>query len=191
MSVKPPSYRTLTSLFEVLTGDRILLRPYKLEDAKDLNAAIAESRDHLRPWLPFADEHQSLEESRDWIVQQQAAWLLRTNLSVGIWTVKEDRFVGGTGLEPIDWDIGYFQIGYWVRASATGRGYVSESVRLLADYALRSLNAQRVEIRCSDHNTSSAAVAERTGFRLEGVLQNDHRACDGQVRSSLIFARVP
>jgi RimJ/RimL family protein N-acetyltransferase len=167
------------------------VRPYQKDDAADLFAAISESRDHLRPWLPFADAHQTLEESRDWIMRQQAAWLLRTTLFVGIWTMTENRFVGGTGLEPVNWDIGYFQIGYWLRVSATGAGYVTEAVRLLTDFALLHLKAQRIEIRCSEHNTRSAAVARRAGFTLEGLLRNDHRACDGIIRSSLVFARVP
>ena len=186
-----PGYPTLTPLFEILQGERVFVRPYQQEDAAELFAAINESRDHLRPWLPFADAHQTLDESRDWIVQQQAAWLLRTKLFTGIWTAKDSHFVGGIGLEPVNWDIGYFQIGYWVRVSATGAGYVTEAVQLLTEYALRHLNAQRVEIRCSEHNTRSATVARRAGFTLEGILRNDHRACDGAIRSSLVFARVP
>lgn len=186
-----PGYHTLIPLFELLQGERVFVRPYQQDDAADLFAAINESRGHLRPWLPFADAHQTLEESRDWIVQQQAAWLLRTNLFTGIWTVTDSRFVGGTGLEPVNWDIGYFQIGYWVRASATGAGYVTEAIQLLTDYALRQLDAQRVEIRCSEHNTRSAAVARRAGFTFEGILRNDHRACDGAIHSSLVFARTP
>ena len=186
-----PDYRTLIPLFEVLQGERIFVRPYQQDDAADLFAAINESRDHLRPWLPFADAHQTLDESRDWIVQQQAAWLLRTKLFTGIWTTNDSHFVGGTGLEPVNWDIGYFQIGYWMRVSATGAGYVTEAVQLLTEDALRHLNAQRVEIRCSEHNSRSAAVARRAGFMLEGILRNDHRACDGAVRSSLVFARTP
>ncbi|MBV7333273.1 GNAT family N-acetyltransferase [Chloroflexi bacterium TSY] len=185
------THQTLISLFDVLQGDRIVIRPYRGDDATDLFTAIGESRDHLRPWLPFADSHQTIDESRDWIAQQQAAWLLRTELSVGIWANNETRFVGGTELKPIDWDIRYFQIGYWLRASETGQGYATEAVRLLTEYALNHLNAQRVEIRCSDHNISSAAIARRIGFTLEGVLQNDHRACDGAIHSSLIFARIP
>ena len=61
-------------LFDILYAKRIYLRPYRLDDDADLFAAISESRDHLRPWLPFADAHQTLADSRDWIAQQQAAW---------------------------------------------------------------------------------------------------------------------
>jgi ribosomal-protein-serine acetyltransferase len=52
------SQRTLIPLFEELRGERVLVRPYQESDAQALFEAVAESRDHLRPWLPFADTHQ-------------------------------------------------------------------------------------------------------------------------------------
>ena len=66
------TYRTLLPLFEVLRGERVMVRPYRESDAQALFEAIAESRDHLRPWLPFADEHQTVDESRHWIIKQSA-----------------------------------------------------------------------------------------------------------------------
>ena len=65
-------YRTLIPLFEELRGERVIVRPYRESDAPALQEAVAESRDHLRPWMPFADEHQSVEESRNWIIHQIA-----------------------------------------------------------------------------------------------------------------------
>jgi len=53
------AYCTLIPLFEELRGERVLVRPYRESDAQALFEAVAESRDHLRPWLPFADAHQS------------------------------------------------------------------------------------------------------------------------------------
>ena len=80
------AYRTLIPLFEELRGERVLVRPYRESDAQALFEAVAESRDHLRPWLPFADTHQSAEESRDWIIHQVANWLLREDLIVSFVT---------------------------------------------------------------------------------------------------------
>ncbi|HEX6776713.1 MAG TPA: N-acetyltransferase, partial [Ktedonobacterales bacterium] len=78
-------YRTLIPLFEELQGERVIVRPYRVEDAEALQAAVAESREHLRPWLPFADAHQSVEESRDFIIRSNAQWLLRENFGLSIW----------------------------------------------------------------------------------------------------------
>ena len=55
MSVPP--HLTLIPLFDELRGERVVVRPYRSEDAPALHEAVAESRDHLRPWLLFADKH--------------------------------------------------------------------------------------------------------------------------------------
>ena len=187
----PLPYRTLIPLFEELRGERVVVRPYRESDAQALFEAVAESRDHLRPWLPFADEHQTVDESRHWIIQQVANWILRDDLILSIWEQATGRYVGGTGLHPHDWEIGYFEIGYWVRASAEGHGYIVETVRLLIEYALDMLKANRVEIRCDELNVRSAAIPQRLGYVLEGRLRNDVATADGRLRTTLVFSLIP
>jgi RimJ/RimL family protein N-acetyltransferase len=185
-----PTYRTLIPLFEELRGERVVVRPYRESDAQALFEAMTESRDHLRPWLPFADEHQTVDESRHWINQQVANWILRDDLVLSIWEKASGRYLGGTGLHPHDWEIGYFEIGYWVRASAEGYGYVTEAVRLLTDYALDSLKANRLEIRCDELNVRSAAIPKRLGYVLEGRLHNNMATSDGRLRTTLVFSLI-
>ena len=185
------TYRTLLPLFEVLRGERVMVRPYRESDAQALFEAIAESRDHLRPWLPFADEHQTVDESRHWIIQQLANWILRDDLMLSIWEQATGRYLGGTGLHPHDWEIGYYEIGYWIRVSAEGHGYISESVRLLTDYAFDNLKANRLEIRCDELNVRSASIPKRLGYVLEGRSRNDVATTDGRLRTTLVFSLIP
>lgn len=185
------AYRTLLPLFDELQGERVLVRPYRESDAQALFDAVAESREHIRPWLPFADAHQRIEETRDWIIKGMADWLLRERLDLSMWERESGRFIGGTGLHPHNWDIGFFEIGYWVRASAQGHGYMSEAVRLLTRYAFDELQANRLVIRCDARNQRSAAVARRQGFVQEACLRNDAAATDGSLRSTLVFALTP
>ena len=184
-------YRTLIPLFEELQGERVLVRPYRVEDAEALQAAVAESREHLRPWLPFADAHQTVEESRDFIIRGNAQWLLRDNFSLSIWLRETGDFLGGTGFHIRDWDIRWFEVGYWLRASAEGHGYMTEAVRLVSEYLLDHLGAHRVEIRCNALNTHSAAVALRLGFTQEGRLRNVRLGADASPADSLIFSQIP
>ena len=189
MSTK--TYHTLIPIFEELRGERIIIRPYRESDAQDLFEAVAESRDHLRPWLPFADAHQTIEESRDWIIHTMVQWLLREELAMGIWDAASKRYLGGTGYHPHNWDTGYFEIGYWIRASEEGHGYITEAVRWLANYAFDTLKANRLEIRCDEQNVRSAAVPRRLGFVQEGCLRNDMTTPGGSLRSTLVFSLVP
>ena len=184
-------FRTLIPMFEELRGERVIIRPYRESDAQDVFEAVAESRDHLRPWLPFADAHQTVEETRDWIIHQVAAWLLREDMTLGMWEATTNRYLGGTGFHPRDWDIGYFEIGYWIRASAEGRGYVTEAVRLLTDFVFHTLKANRLEIRCDELNVRSAAIPRRLGFVEEGRLRNLLSAHDGRLRTMIIFSLIP
>lgn len=181
-------YPTLRPMFDELRGQRALVRPYREADAGELFQAIIESREHLLPWLPFADAYQGVEDAQEFINRCMARWRLREDFVVGIWDVASGRFVGGSGLHPRDRNIPSFEIGYWIRRDAEGHGYVTETARLLTEYAFAALDARRVFIRCDARNTRSAAVAGRAGFALEGRLRRDDIAYDGVLRDTLIYA---
>ncbi len=188
-------YMTLQPMFEELRGPRVLLRPYTLADAQARHTANAESRDHLRPWEPEqAAAFHTLDETRDWIVRGSADWLLRRRFSMGMWQSATQRYVGGLGLRPCEpdgWSIPAFSMGYWIRVSEQGHGYVTEAVRLLTTYVLDVLHAQRVEIRCAARNTRSIRVAERAGFVQEGRLRNAWRYVDGTLADEVVYALTP
>ena len=50
------------------------------------------------------------------------------------------------------------EIGYWVRTSCSGQGYITEAVQEIARFAMEELQAERVEIRMSSRNTKSRRV---------------------------------
>jgi RimJ/RimL family protein N-acetyltransferase len=184
-------FRTQVKLFDELAGERVVVRPYRVEDAEALWEAVAESREHIRPWLPFADAHQTVEETRDWITHTIAQWLLREGIGSGIFMREGGAYLGGLGLHVRDWELGYFEIGYWLRAGAEGHGYMREAVSLLVGFAARDLLASRLEIRCDARNSRSAAVAQGLGFTREGHLRNHLRAMDGEIRDTLVFGLIP
>jgi RimJ/RimL family protein N-acetyltransferase len=188
---QPPDIVTQIPLFEELRGARVLLRPYREADADALFEAIVESREHLRRFLPWERFHQTVADSREWIARMRAEWLLRRELTVGIWEIASGRYLGGSGYHPPDWDARAFEIGYWLRVSAEGHGYMSEAVRLLVGYAFDQLHANRVEITCDARNSRSAAVARRLGFQLEGRLRNQMWSTDSPFTDRLIFALTP
>ena len=182
------AYPTLRPIFAELRGQRALVRPYRETDAEEMFQAIVESREHLLPWMPFAAGYQSVDEAHEFVNRCIARWRLREDFIVGIWDVGSGRYVGSSGLHPRDWKIPAFEIGYWLRRDAEGHGYITETVRLLTEYAFTSLGARRVMIRCDARNTRSAAAARRAGFTLEGRLRQDSRAYNGVLTDTLIFA---
>ncbi|GCE48743.1 RimJ/RimL family protein N-acetyltransferase [Thermosporothrix hazakensis] len=178
-------------LFDELRGERVTLRPFRESDIAPYFEALSESRAQLRPWLAFADAYQTLEEVRPWIMRGMANWLLREDMPLHMWDTCTGRFLGGFGIHPHDWDAGSFELGYWLRTSATGRGYVTEAVRLATDFLFTELQANRVFIRCDERNVRSAAIPRRLGFQFEGCLRNAQRATNGSLASIQVYSLIP
>lgn len=182
---------TLIPLPTELRSARLVIRPYRPDDDAAVFAAIEESRELLTPWLPWVHQHGGVADTRDFCTRAAAGWLLRGRLDLGIFDARDGGYLGGTGIPRPDWQARTFEIGYWLRRAATGRGYISEAVRILARLAFDELGANRLEIRCDARNERSRHVAERLGFQLEGRLRNDSLDPTGQPRDTLVFALIP
>lgn len=178
-------------LFDELRGSRVVVRPFRESDVKAYYEAIDESREHLRPWLHFADYYHSEADVLPWIRRGIADWTLREDLKLHMWDAHTERFLGGCGIHPRNWKLGGFEIGYWLRASATGKGYITEAVQLMVNYLFDVLHAQRVMIRCDERNHRSAAVPRRLGFVYEGTMRNTIPGPDGEPRNAMIFSLIP
>ena len=63
-------------------------------------------------------------------------------------------------------------IGYWLLPEARGKGLATRAVRLLSRWALRDLALARLGLSAEPWNFRSQRVAERTGFRREGILRS-------------------
>lgn len=185
------SSRILIELPDHLDGPRVRVRPYRAEDASQVWEAVEESREHLAPWLPWVRHYRSPEDARAFVARAAAWWLLREDLVVGIFERETGRLLGGSGLHRIDWDLRTFEIGYWLRRTAEGRGYMRESVQLLTRLAFDTLAANRVTITMDTRNDRSRAVAAGLGFVHEGTLRNSLPDPDGRPRDIHVYALIP
>ena len=179
---------------ERIETERLILRCPQPGDGALVNAAICESLDALRPFMPWAQMAPGLDESELVCRRAQARFRLREDLVLSMFERTADgsegRYIGGSGLHRILWDVRRFEIGYWCRRGHTGRGVITESVAALARMAFDVLAARRVEIRMDEGNPASRRVAERAGFTLEGVLRQEALTTTGEARNTCVYSRV-
>ena len=183
----PPILRDVPDHFE---SERLLIRAPRPGDGPAVHEAVVESLDELRPWMPWAHEHQSVDHSEAYARQAQADFLARRDLPLQLYLRDGGAFLGGSGLHRIDWAVPRFEIGYWVRTSMAGRGFATEATQRIARFAFEDLDAERVEIWCDARNERSAAVATRAGFTFEARLNRNRIGADGQLSDSLCFVRL-
>jgi RimJ/RimL family protein N-acetyltransferase len=155
-----------------LTDGIVSLRPYRLSDTDDTYQAIRESLAELSPWLPFAHKNYSAKESRAWIKQRPGEWEKRRTYDFAIFDAKDGSYLGGCGINRIDYDNLSANLGYWIRTSRTGHGAAPAAARLLAGWGFSELKLNRIEIVVATDNQRSLRVAEKVGARREGIQRN-------------------
>lgn len=171
--------------------ERLLIRLPLPGDGEALYEAIQRSRTALKKWLPFAQGEQTLEETEINVREAHVAFLKRTDLRLHIFHRETEAFIGATGLHRIDWEVPKFEIGYWIDSQQSGKGYMTEAVDGVTNFAFQELEANRVEIRCDVKNAKSKAIPERLGFKLEGMHYNDSIAIDSnELRDTCIYAKI-
>lgn len=175
---------------DLITTPRLVLRAPRVQDGQSLNDVIRESFANLHQWMPWAREMPTLQDSHDYVREAAARFRKREDFPILIWERETEQLVGASGLHPRDWNVPSFEIGYWVRSSREGQGYVTETVEALTRAAFEHLHAERIIIRCDARNVRSARVAERAGYTLEATMRRDARAPDGSLRDTLQFVRL-
>ena len=146
------------------------LRRYQRSDAPAMAMAIAESLEHLRPYMPWiAGEPLSLEEREALIERWNRAWAEGTEYSYGMF--RGDRVVGGAGLmrriAP-----GGLEIGYWVHPDFVGRGSRDPCGASPHHGRTRVCAAvTHVEIHHDKANIASGRVPLKLGFKMVGEVQ--------------------
>ena len=184
VAIKNPMLLEIPDSFQ---SERLIIRAPRAGDGVVVNEAVRESLEHLKPWMPWADHEPTVDESEESVRRGAARWILREDLWLLLFRKSDGLYVGGSGLHRMNWNIPGFEIGYWVRKSLEGQGYVTEAVKAITEIAFLALSAERVEIRCDTHNERSAAVAKRAGYTLEATLRHDGRDTSGELRDSYIF----
>jgi RimJ/RimL family protein N-acetyltransferase len=180
----------LLAVPERIDGARVFVRAYQDEDAEAQWAAIEESRAHLRPWLRRAMRFQSAEAVRVALARDRAAWVTRERLIFGLFERGSERYLGEVALHHIEWDVPWFLLGYWIRASAAGQGYMREGIDVVTRLAFDQLGARRIEARVDPRNLRSRRVLEALGWECEGTLRQCARDAEGELSDLDVFARV-
>lgn len=169
---------------------RLLLRPRSPGEGAELFEAVQETLGQLVPWMPWASNEYSVDEAEAHCRHALARFLLREDMTLSIYNAAGTRLLGSTGIHKPDWQRRCFELGYWVRASEQGKGYITEAVNALTRYVFEVLDARRVEIHCDSRNERSLKVMERLGYEREGLLRAHGLGSHGEARDTLLSARI-
>lgn len=152
-----------------LHTERLLLRPFALSDAKDVqhlagDKAIAETTANIpHPYLDGMAEQ--------WIATHQAGFEAGKLVNFAIVLQDADRLIGAISLMHICAQHERGEIGYWIGKRFWNRGYCTEAARAVLAYGFSVLALNRIYGYCSKRNPASGRVMEKIGMLQEGRLR--------------------
>lgn len=154
--------------------DGIRIRPYRIEDVDGLYRAARESIDVVGRWLPWCSQAYRREDSEIYIARSLQAWAKpERRYPFAIESLGDGMLVGGVTLTlHRDEQADFATVGYWLRASRHGNGIMTRAVGLASAFGFDQLNLARQEILVLAHHMAARRVAERSGFRFEGLLRS-------------------
>ena len=167
-----------------LSDGALVLRPWRLDDVPRLTEICGDPE--ISRWtrvpFPYTEEH-----ARTWIEQTIRDWDDRRHAAFAVIDAASGEVVGAIGLRLFEDYALQGSIGYWVAKEARGRGVATGALRLLSRWALREVGLPRVQLVTEPENVPSQLVAERAGFRREGLLRS-YIELQGRRRDCLMFS---
>ncbi|HRZ97437.1 MAG TPA: GNAT family protein [Paludibacter sp.] len=150
---------------ELIVNREITLKEIGQEDVKPIFETISAERKYLGVWLPFVEHTLEIADTQNFI--DNLVISETKDLTYAIYYRKE--FVGLAGLKDPDYDNKKIEIGYWIAEKYQHRGIVTLSCRKLIEHAFDNLKMNRIQLKAATENINSQKVAERLGFKKEGI----------------------
>jgi len=150
---------------------RLLLRPFHLSDAHDVQMLAGNKRVSeftLNIPYPYLDGM-----AEEWISIQPENWRKGNQVVFAIVNKDTSILLGTVGLvKTKDFEV---ELGFWVGEPYWGQGYCTEAVKSLFDYSFEKLEVEKIIARYLSINPASGRVMEKVGMCYVGELQANDR----------------
>ncbi|MEU6868097.1 GNAT family N-acetyltransferase [Streptomyces sp. NPDC046876] len=176
-----------------LATARLTLRPHRPEDVDEVLAACQDPE--IQRWIPVPLPYGRTEAEAYVLGTVPGGWREGTEFNFAARLTEHPDGADGPG--PLVASVAVVprgphahEIGYWAAPGHRGRGLTTEAVLAAARWAFTEAGCVRLVWRAGVGNAGSRAVAQKAGFRIEGVQRAgmEHR---GTLRDCWVGALLP
>ncbi len=154
---------------ETLKGQRITLQKAvkSFEMAQRHNQEVKKSLAELSPWLSWATQDYTIEDSYEYLQGCEQEW--EKGIGFNYMILDENKnfmgMISALNVKEVDKKL---EIGYWISSSYVGKGYMQEAVKLI-EKEFFGLGINRIVIHTDVLNKKSANVPQKLGYILDGI----------------------
>lgn len=158
----------------ILATERLVLRELRVDDAAAVAAGAGDPR--VARYLMQVPSPYPLALARRWVTSRIAWWYEQRGATLAIApratnATERDELGAMVGTASLRRSPGNkrAELGYWLAASAWGRGYATEACRAMIDLGFAQLGLARIYAQVIAGNAASCRVLDKLGMVCEGV----------------------
>ncbi|MEK4487249.1 GNAT family N-acetyltransferase [Psychrobacillus sp. FSL H8-0484] len=173
-------------LFHSLEGKKVYFKALRIEDVQEIHDYASDQEvSRFIGWNLMS----TLEESRQHIDIMLKRELAGTHLYSSIVEKLTQAIIGTAMIFNFDQEANQAEIGYVLHKQHWGKGYGTEVVALMSDFAFESLNLHKLHAVVVHANIGSARILEKNRYELEGRLK-DHYFIADKYYDALLFGKI-
>jgi len=160
-------------MLEVLRSNNLEIRPFSIEDT-DLIYKLSQEKS-LAEWVPdqVYEDKEEAREVLEFLISQYSPPIntVEKPLVLAVVLKESGEVIGHVGLSPHKEED--TEIGYAIGESYIGKGYATEAVSLLSQWAISKLNLKSIYGIVASENIGSCRVLEKSSFKkMEEIKMN-------------------
>lgn len=166
-----------------LRDKELTLRPWREDDAPAVYEACQDVE--IQRWIPVIPRPYTMKDAEAFVRGESTS-----HVTHSFAVTEEGAVVGAIGMK-VEEQNRTGHLGYWCAPWARRRGIATGALHLLCRYGLEDLGLERFALFTDVENVASQRVAEKVGFRREGVLRSHTPHPDGRRQDSVVFSLLP
>lgn len=146
-------------LFET---ERLRVRKFEAEDTENLYRIHLD--EEVKKWIP-GESYEDPEEAReaaeyfaDCVTQKELPYVLAVELK------QTGELIGDTGINEVEGKPGEVEIGFVIRRESRRKGYATELLKAMTEYAAGTFHVSVLYGRVMKGNDASVRVLEKNGY---------------------------
>ncbi|MBT1247869.1 GNAT family N-acetyltransferase [Thermosipho sp. 1223] len=148
----------------------VRLRAYKKEDIDIVLEYIndPEVKKYLVPGIPFPFRK---EDEEKWY--QNLDPFSTKSYSFDIETLEGKEYIGGCGINDVDWKNSVAVVGIFLGKPHWNKGYGTDAMKVLVRFIFEEMNINKIKLYVYSFNKRAIKSYEKVGFKKEGVLREE------------------
>lgn len=173
-------------LFHELKGENVYFKPLSIHDVMEIHS-YASDREVKRfiGWKLM----NSPDETRDYVEMMINREEAGTHMYASIVLKSTGRIIGTGMLFNFDKEANQAEIGYVFHREYWGKGYGTESVALMSDFAFDVLKLHKLHASVASANIGSSRILQKNGYIIEGQLK-DHFFIEGKYYDDVLLGKI-